>query len=83
MEELRSTSDLHDNISPTIVIDTASIPDRVRDDLAAATLRFIHGILRKPGGREMLDARTAARMSAQATQQQSERTYLTRPEEPD
>lgn len=37
------------------------IPDELRDSLAAATLDLIHAILRQPGGREMLDARTAKR----------------------
>lgn len=47
-------------------VDTASIPDSVRDNLAAATLDLIHSILRQPGGREMLNARTAARHAAAA-----------------
>lgn len=46
-------------------IDTSAIPGHVRDDLAAATLDFIRGILQQPGGREALDARTAARRAAQ------------------
>ena len=49
-----------------IHIDTAAIPDGVRDNLAAATLDFIHGILRQPGGREALDARIAASKAASA-----------------
>ena len=47
-------------------INTAEIPDFVRDNLAAATLDLIHGILRQPGGREALDAKTAARKAAVA-----------------
>ena len=50
--------------SPTIRINTAEIPDFARDNLASATLDFIHEILRQPGGREALDARTAARKAA-------------------
>lgn len=53
-----------------IKINIAEIPVSVRDDLAAATLDLIHSILRQPGGREMLDARTAARKATQAAQQQ-------------
>ncbi len=40
----------------SIRINTAEIPDYVRDSLAAATLRFIRDILHEPGGREKLDA---------------------------
>lgn len=53
-----------------VQINIAEIPVSVRNDLAAATLDFIHGILRQPGGREMLDARTAARKAAQAIPRQ-------------
>ncbi len=49
------------NLTTEIHIDTSAIPDHVRDRLAAATLDLIHAILRQPGGREALDARTAAR----------------------
>ena len=42
-----------------ITIDTAAIPAHVREDLAAATLELIRGILRKPGGRERLEAKKA------------------------
>ncbi len=49
-----------------ICIETSEIPDYVRDGLAAATMDLIHAILRQPGGREALDARTAARKAAQA-----------------
>lgn len=41
----------------TIHIDTGLIPDHVRDQLAASALDMVLGILRKPGGRELLDAR--------------------------
>jgi len=50
----------------SVHIDTASIPDHVRDDLAAATLDFIHGILQRPGGREALDAKIAAKQKVRA-----------------
>ena len=47
-----------------IRVDTSAIPSEVRDDLAAATLNLIFGILQQPGGREALDARIAARKAA-------------------
>lgn len=53
----------------TIHIDTSLIPDHVRDQLAAATMDMVLGILRKPGGRELLDAKKAeiARRKANAS----------------
>lgn len=47
-------------------IRTEDIPEFMRDNLAAATLDLIHSILRQPGGREALDARTAARHAVKA-----------------
>lgn len=41
----------------TIHIDTSLIPDHVRDQLAASALDMVLGIIRKPGGRELLDAK--------------------------
>ena len=55
-----------EQITTAIHINTAEIPAHARDDLAAATLDLIHAILRQPGGREALDARTAARYAAAA-----------------
>lgn len=52
-------------LTTEIHIHTEEIPDYVRDNLAAATLELIHSILRQPGGREALDAVTAARHAAQ------------------
>ena len=49
-----------------IKIDISTIPAEVMDDLAAATLNLIHEILQQPGGREALDAKTAARKAAKA-----------------
>lgn len=43
----------------TIHIDTSLIPDHVRDQLAEASMAMVLGIIRKPGGREMLDAKKA------------------------
>lgn len=40
-------------------IDTAEIPDHVRDDLAAATLDLIYSILRQTGGREQIELKKA------------------------
>lgn len=44
-----------------IRINTAEIPDAVRDRLAVATMAFIRGILKQPGGREALEAKMAAK----------------------
>lgn len=51
-----------------IHIDVSAIPDYVRDDLAAATLDLIHGILRQPGGREALEARKRAKRAAMSAE---------------
>ena len=48
-------------LTTAVHINVAEIPDHVRDDLAAATLDLIRGILRQPGGREALDAITMGR----------------------
>ena len=45
-------------------INVAEIPDHARDDLAAATLELIRGILRQPGGRAALDAKIKAKKAA-------------------
>ncbi len=52
--------------SQEIKIDTTAIPDYVRDSLAEATLQLIRGILRQPGGREMMDEKIAAMRQAAA-----------------
>lgn len=44
-------------LTDSIHINVDEIPDYVRDELAAATLELIRGILRQPGGREALDER--------------------------
>lgn len=54
-----------DTVVDSIKIDVSLVPDHVRDDLAAATLGFVRGILQQPGGREMLDAKIAARKAKQ------------------
>ncbi len=53
-------------ITSAIEIDISAIPAEVWDDLSAATLNLIHGILQQPGGRAALDAKTAARKAAAA-----------------
>lgn len=53
-------------LTSEIQIDTSAIPAEVMNRLAAATLDLVKGILQQPGGREALDARTAARKAAQA-----------------
>lgn len=45
-------------------INVAEIPDHTRDDLAAATLDFVRGILRQPGGRAALDAKIKTKKAA-------------------
>lgn len=45
----------------SIHINVDEIPDYVRDELATATLDLIRGILRQPGGREMLNAKIEER----------------------
>ena len=55
-----------EHITSAIHINTSEIPAYVRDNLAASTMDLIHAILRQPGGREALDARTAARKAARA-----------------
>lgn len=45
----------------SIRINTAEIPDYVRDNLAAATLRLIRDVLHESGGREKLDAQKQQR----------------------
>ncbi len=50
-----------DKLTEAVHINVAEIPDHVRDDLAAATLDFVRGILRQPGGRAALDAKIKAK----------------------
>ena len=44
-----------------IRINTAEIPDYVRDRLAVATMAFVRSILKQPGGREALEARAVTK----------------------
>lgn len=45
-----------------IQINTAEIPDAIRDRLAVATMEFIRNIMKQPGGREALEERMAAKL---------------------
>lgn len=51
-------------LTDTIHIDTSLIPDYVRDNLAAATLDLIHGILSNPAAKKRLFERLAAKKAA-------------------
>ncbi len=51
-------------LTAAIHINVAEIPDHARDDLAAATLDFVRGILHQPGGRAALDAKIKAKKAA-------------------
>ncbi len=51
-------------LTAAVHINVAEIPDHARDDLAAATLDFVRGILRQPGGRAALDAKIKAKKAA-------------------
>jgi len=53
MEKARQTAPAE------IRINTAEIPDAVRDKLAVATMALIRNILKQPGSREELLARAA------------------------
>lgn len=46
-------------VANTIHIDTSLIPDHVRDQLCVASMEMVLGILRKPGGRELIEAKKA------------------------
>lgn len=50
-----------------IRINTAEIPDAVRDRLAVATMEFIRRILKQPGGREALESRAGSKYEKERT----------------
>lgn len=56
-----------------IHINVDEIPDHARDALAESTLELVRSILRQPGGREMLDAKTEERKKRQADENASDR----------
>lgn len=58
---------MHECDPSELHIDVSLIPDHTRDVLAAATLEMVRGILKQPGGREMLDAQTAKRKAQRET----------------
>ena len=51
-----------------VKIDLTQIPTHTQDEIASATLDFIHRILNQPEGRQMLDARIAKKKAATAAQ---------------
>lgn len=51
-------------LTTAIHINVDEMPNHMRDALAESTLELIRNILRQPGGREALDARTRARKAA-------------------
>lgn len=67
-EDKYPLGELEYEMADSVKLDVSLIPDHVSDELAAATLDFVRSILRQPGGREMLDAKTAARKKRQAVQ---------------
>lgn len=60
-EELSLPDHHKSGLTDAISIDFATIPDYVRDELAATTLESVRSFLQQPGGRESLDARIAAK----------------------
>lgn len=66
MPTIQNAHSLNETMTGRIHIDTSKIPDAARDYLSASTMELILNILRQPGGREALDARTAARKAATA-----------------
>ena len=53
-------------LTTEIHINTAEIPDYIRDNLAAVTLRCFKSFIAVPGNTEWLDERIAARRAAAA-----------------
>ncbi|MDF2984933.1 MAG: hypothetical protein K0R50_443 [Eubacterium sp.] len=51
-------------LTNNIQIDFSAIPKHVSDDLAATVLDCVKDFLRQPGGKEILDARIAAKRAA-------------------
>lgn len=66
-EELSLPDHHKSGLTDAISIDFATIPDYVRDELAATTLESVRSFLQQPGRREMLDARKALKKLATAT----------------
>lgn len=64
---LSPTATLEGRETDSIHIDTAAIPDAVREHLASKTLECFKAFLAVPENAEWLDARIAARKAAQTT----------------
>lgn len=56
------------SIREQVHIDVTLIPNHVRDDLAAATLDFIHEILHDPESRAKLEDRLAKKKAAMSAE---------------
>jgi hypothetical protein len=52
-------------LNSPIHIDTSLIPDHVRDTLAEDAMQMVLGILRRPGGRELIERKKAERAAKQ------------------
>jgi len=52
------------NDAQRMTVDLASIPEHVREELAAATLDSVMAFLKQPGGREFIDAKKAEKRAA-------------------
>lgn len=52
--------------SETQTINFAAVPQYIKDDLAEATIDAVKRFLAQPGGKEILEARTAAREARKA-----------------
>ena len=66
MDMKKEMPTLEGELTTEVHINTAEIPDHVRDRLAAATLECFQAFLAVPGNAEWLDARIAARKAAAA-----------------
>ena len=66
MSSTRIPAPAEGQLATEIHIDTAAIPSYMRDRLAMATMDMIRNILKQPGGREALAAKTAARNAQKA-----------------
>lgn len=66
MQVARFTPTEESELVNEVHINTAEIPDHVRDRLAAVTLECFKAFLAVPGNAEWLDSRTAARHAAKA-----------------
>lgn len=63
-EDIASEDELESGATNDIKIDFSSIPDHVREELAAATFECVRSFLQQPGGREFLEAKKLAKKKA-------------------